>query len=387
MGEGEDTKPQPGATSPVPSDSHEDQQLRALQQAVASSVAFPTDAFVIGEPVSVTRVDYDGNRRRGLTACCRTEGGSEYVVSLADVRFDEGTAAAPGVLAYRRWLGLAGTAATSLSEPPPRRGHKAAEADIDVSLPVDLVILSVKESAARCRLLGSRRALTLKTTVWDAVPGEIVTVRPRKHWRYAGHPYLSGDITSRRVDASALELVPLRLEETGLWDPKDEHWGEAEAPIEAWAEAVIARGPRPEYEMEQVLPATDPDDPEILARLLEADLRRLDAHAHLGNLAFDHNPWEAVRHYEVGARIGELSLGSDFDGVLSWGLAGNRPFLRCLKGYGLCLWRLDRLKEAARVFERMLWMNPADNQGIRTLLPEVQAGGPWHPQDVGPRQA
>jgi hypothetical protein len=42
-----------------------------------------------------------------------------------------------------------------------------------------------------------------------------------------------------------------------------------------------------------------------------ADLRCLDAHAHLGNLAFGPMPWKAVvavRHYEVGFRIGELSL-------------------------------------------------------------------------------
>ena len=34
--------------------------------------------------------------------------------------------------------------------------------------------------------------------------------------------------------------------------------------------------------------------------LLVADLRCLDAHAHLGNLAFDHEPEKAIRHYEVG---------------------------------------------------------------------------------------
>jgi hypothetical protein len=79
-------------------------------------------------------------------------------------------------------------------------------------------------------------------------------------------------------------------------------------------------------------------------------------------------------------RIGELSLGTDFDDfadVLQWGPIDNRPFLRCLKGYGLCLWRLARFAEAEQIFTRMLWMNPADNQGIRFLLPEVQARRAW----------
>jgi hypothetical protein len=50
-------------------------------------------------------------------------------------------------------------------------------------------------------------------------------------------------------------------------------------------------------------------------------------------------------------RIAELSLPAGFDGVLVWGRIYNRFFLRCLHGYGLCLWRLDKLAEAQRVFE------------------------------------
>ena len=48
-----------------------------------------------------------------------------------------------------------------------------------------------------------------------------------------------------------------------------------------------------------------------------------------------------------------------------------------MHGYGLCLWRLERWEEAERVFDRMLWMNPSDNQGVRFLLPRVRAWGPW----------
>jgi hypothetical protein len=58
-----------------------------------------------------------------------------------------------------------------------------------------------------------------------------------------------------------------------------------------------------------------------------------------------------------------LSLGEGFDGVLAWGLIDNRPFLRCLQGYALCLWRLQRWDEAERVLDGMLWLNPSDNQG------------------------
>jgi len=286
----------------------------------------------------------------------------------------------------------------------PAPGHdkqqpKATADDLDLSGPVELVALSVKERVARCRLLGSNRLITLRPNrLWGVVPGEIVTVKPRKQLGYAGHPYLSGEIESTRLDAAALRLAPLRLNDMGLWDPKKHYWGEEGEPVEEWAKPIIAWGPRPDFEMEQVLPGADPDDPfsdpitdstdlldagdrpgarKILMELCEADLRCLDAHAHLGNLVFDSMPEFAIRHYEVGLRIGDLSLGDDFDGVLLWGHINNRPFLRCMHGYGLCLWRLGRFDEGAHVFDRMLWLNPSDNQGVRALIQRVKAGMTW----------
>jgi hypothetical protein len=69
-----------------------------------------------------------------------------------------------------------------------------------------------------------------------------------------------------------------------------------------------------------------------------------------------------------GVRIGELSLGQNFEGLLPWGDVDNRPFLRCMHGHGLCWWRPGRFEEAERVFDRMLWLSPSDNQGVRGLI-------------------
>ncbi len=377
----------------------DDEQLWALRQAFEDDVMLPADGFVIGEPVSVTEIDYDGNERRGLTARCRREDGSEHVVAASDVVFPQGSSGARHVAAYRKWLGLDPYPPETSRSTRRKRQHKATAEDLDLSGPVELIVLSVKERAARCRLLGSDRAITLRASrLWDVVPGEIAMVKPRRQWSYAGHPYLSGEIESTRLDVRALGLVPLRLEATDTWDPKEHYWGEEDEPIEEWAKPIIARGPRPGFEMEQVLPGQDRDDPfadpitesndlkdagqhgeahKILMELCQTDLRCLDAHAHLGNFVFDHSPKEAIRHYEVGLRIGELSLGNGFDGVLLWGHIDNRPFLRCMHGYGLCLWRLGRHDEAGRVFERMLWLNPSDNQGVRSLVEGVRAGKAW----------
>jgi len=381
----------------------DDEQLWAFRQAFEDDVALPADGFVIGEPVSVIAVDYDGNERRGLTVRCRREDGSEYVVAVSDVVLPQASAGARYIAAYRRWLNLDPYPAETKKPSRRARQHKAADDDIDLSKPVELVALSVKERAARCRLLGSDRIITLRTgRLWEVVPGAILTVAPRKQWRYGGHPYLSGEIQSTRIDVKALDLVPLGLEEVGIWDPKEEYWGEEGEPIDEWALPIIAHGPRPMFEMEQVLPGEDPDDPfndpitrsndlkdageraaaiKILMELCQADLRCLDAHSHLGNFVFDQRPQDALRHYEVGLRIGDLSMGGDFTGVLPWGLIDNRPFLRCMHGYGLCLWRLGRFDEAEHIFQQMLWLNPSDNQGVRFLIDEVKAKTAWEDRE------
>ena len=264
---------------------------------------------------------------------------------------------------------------------------------------VELAILSVMKTAAHCHVLDGGQAVTLRAgRLWEIVPGDIATIAVAKRWVYGGRPYFSGTIESRRLEAGALGLTPLRLNPQGMWDPAGEYWGEDEAPIEPWARKIIKRGPRPAFEMEQVIPGEDPDDPhtdpiiesndrkdagdfhgayDILMTLCRADLRCLDAHAHLGNLSFHGSPQDAIRNYEAGVRIGELSLGEPFDGVLPWGDINNRPFLRCLRGYGLCLWRLGRFEECANTFERLLSLNPPGNQGIRFMIHQVRARKTW----------
>ncbi|NSW87599.1 MAG: hypothetical protein HPY84_14900 [Syntrophobacteraceae bacterium] len=84
----------------------DDEQLWAFRQAFEDDVALPADGFVIGEPVSVIAVDYDGNERRGLTARCRREDGSEYLIAVSDVVLPQTSAGARYIAAYRRCLNL-----------------------------------------------------------------------------------------------------------------------------------------------------------------------------------------------------------------------------------------------------------------------------------------
>jgi hypothetical protein len=191
----------------------DDETLWAFRQAFEDNVKLPADGFVIGEPVSVIEIDYDGNERRGLTTRCRREDGSVYVVAVYEVVFPQASAGARLIAAYRKWLNLDPFPVQLQASSRRRRQHKATADDLDLSKPVELVALSVKERAARCRLLGSDRVITLRASrLWEVVTGAIVTVKPRKQWRYGGHPYLSGEIQSTRIDVGAFDLVPLGLD-------------------------------------------------------------------------------------------------------------------------------------------------------------------------------
>lgn len=278
--------------------------------------------------------------------------------------------------------------------------HATHEERAPTLMPFDAAILKLNQRSARVRRFLDGEEITYRASgFWKLVPGQIVTLQPERRWTYGGHAYASGSVANPRIEIAALGLKPLRLEDQGLMDPREIHEPIEEPPLlrRMWLQTSK---PRHHFEMEQVLPGFDPviddmdEDPitraselnrtgermrarEILMDLLVQDLRCLDAHAHLGNFAFDRWPEEALLHYNVGVRIGELSLGAGFTGLLPWGCVDNRPFLRCLHGKGLILWRLGRLKEAEQVFERMLWLNPADNQGARFCWLDVKAGRSW----------
>lgn len=264
----------------------------------------------------------------------------------------------------------------------------------------DAAVLKINRQSARVRILGEDGHLTFRSSeVLDVVPGHIVTLVIDKRWIWRGDAYASGKIEDPRVDLNQLGLVPLPLDGGALEDLRSnyEPYRRPDPYAPLWRKLTAKR--RPAFEMDPIgwgqFPGADPEDNptcdaaelrdagdiegayDLLMDTLLKDLRCIDAHAHLGNLELERRPKRAAVHYDMGIRIGELSLPRHFDGVLSWGLIYNRPFLRCLHGYGLCQWRVGRLDEAERVFERLLSLNPNDNQGVRFCWNDVRQGRSW----------
>ena len=61
--------------------------------------------------------------------------------------------------------------------------------------------------------------------------------------------------------------------------------------------------------------------------------------------------------------------------------------MRALHGKGLCLWRLGQTHAAHQVFALMLRLNPNDNQGVRFLIPDLDAGLTWEESMARDEQA
>jgi len=271
---------------------------------------------------------------------------------------------------------------------------------------VSLIVLATRENIANCKVLKTGEKILLRLSsyqLFEIAPGEIATIGIKKIWEFGGNKYISGELIDHQIKVDLLGLKPLKLIDYEFWDPAEEFEeefdedGQTIEEIDDYYRAIIKAGKRPCYEMEQVVPGDtdmEADGPildsiyykdigepckaqDILMNELIMDLRCLDAHAHLGNLFFDSWPEKAIIHYNVGMKIGELSLPEGFNGVLLWSLIDNRPFLRCMHGYGLCLWKLKEFEEAEKVFERMLWLNPPDNQGVRFIIYHAKDRKPW----------
>jgi tetratricopeptide (TPR) repeat protein len=252
------------------------------------------------------------------------------------------------------------------------------------------IALAVKSREIRARRVDDGKIVILRpqASSWDGT--ETITVAIDQEWKRGSDLYVSGKILNHCLDCECLGTKPLALERFGDWIP-EERWRDE---VDESVRHLAGNETRPEFEMEQRLPDAPHSEDDsigravdhfnagrsgrargILWQCLEYDIACLDAHAHLGNFASTDGDWQrAKRHWEIGVRLGEWSLGENFDGVLSWGLVNNRPFLRCLHGLGLATWRLGQPNEARKIFERMIRLNPSDNQGVRALLAAIEAG-------------
>lgn len=212
-------------------------------------------------------------------------------------------------------------------------------------------------------------------------------------------------LTSFRAKTKAAEQIKkvktLAIESFGEWSPREELFEDIDDEQEEFShpyDKILHAGKRSCWEMENILPGYNPenfdcpigDGIEIMntgdwygaiqhmKNLLAQDERCLDAYAHLGNWYFeDEDLSKAKNFYKMGTAIGLKSISNKINDVFPWGVIENRPFLRCLHGLGITLYRQRNVVDAMSIFQKIVWLNPRDNQGARFLIDSLVNGVKW----------
>lgn len=103
-------------------------------------------------------------------------------------------------------------------------------------------------------------------------------------------------------------------------------------------------------------------------RAVKIDPLHADAHNHLGIASLDARRLkDAEQHFRAAVDGGERRIERDGK-LVPWPILDNRPYLRALGNLALALVEQRKWPEALAIHQRMLELNPNDNQGVRYLI-------------------
>jgi hypothetical protein len=90
----------------VGGDAYGDEGYWSFRQAFEDHVHFPVPGPVVDTDVTVTKIDFDGDERRGLTATLHRDRRT-WIISLLDLEIPRDQVRLSRLThAYRRWLGM-----------------------------------------------------------------------------------------------------------------------------------------------------------------------------------------------------------------------------------------------------------------------------------------
>ncbi|REG85327.1 tetratricopeptide repeat protein [Algoriphagus antarcticus] len=114
----------------------------------------------------------------------------------------------------------------------------------------------------------------------------------------------------------------------------------------------------------------DPDDAmDNIIEALELDPDCIEAFEFLGNLG-DSMPI-SLAFYEKGVALGDKQFGGKFleeNKGHFWGMHETRSYMRCLQMTAEILGLMGKSEENIATYEKMIELNPSDNQGVRDQL-------------------
>jgi tetratricopeptide (TPR) repeat protein len=210
----------------------------------------------------------------------------------------------------------------------------------------------------------------------DSLPPDPLVDVLAADWRFYGGPY---DIRLAEKTVNCLErTMEVPPDPHAVARPAGDYRvalaSGDEAQRQAWGEYLFDRG------MDHRWVKWNTAAEAYYRAAVRVDPGHADAWVHLAILRFEEGRVEdSLACYERGEQAALARTIGDpkkYEGPF-WLDLDSRPYMRALHGKGLCLWRLGRTREARQVFARMLRLNRNDNQGVRFLIPHLDAGLTW----------
>jgi tetratricopeptide (TPR) repeat protein len=218
---------------------------------------------------------------------------------------------------------------------------------------------------------------------WEPKPSGAVKRRGRKLVRMAGELNDSLSLLSpaRAADVPVIEL---------LRQPLTDITRNTERLISTGAHQPLMQGPTVHLRPDHATPARK-QEAEMLfdegmerwwagdrvaacrsyRKVLKVQLDHSDAHNHLGIVALDRGRLkDAEQHFDAAIRGATADLVIEH-GQTPWGFLENRSYLRAIYNRALVFYRRRQYAEQVELLERLLFLNPKDNQGARHLIGEA----------------
>jgi tetratricopeptide (TPR) repeat protein len=220
----------------------------------------------------------------------------------------------------------------------------------------------------------------------DSLPPDPLEDVLRADGRFFGGPY---DMQLAEKMVAGLERnMEVRPDPHAAPRPKGDYTlamtGDDENQRRAWGEYLFDRG------MDHRWVGWNAAAEAYYREAVRIDPGHADAWVHLGILRFEEDRvGESLACYERGEQAALARTIGDpgqYDAPF-WLDLDSRPYMRALHGKGLCLWRLGKMRNARQVFADMLRLNPNDNQGVRFLIPDLDAGMTWEQSMAQQEQA
>ena len=108
---------------------------------------------------------------------------------------------------------------------------------------------------------------------------------------------------------------------------------------------------------------------------MRADPGCIEAHLFMGTQLRD--DVAAMRHLEHAVAVGDALwapvAAAEGEDMVWWGCTATRPYMRAIHALGLAQREAGHEDEARVCFDRLLEMNPNDNQGVRYLVEDAEA--------------